>query len=139
MYRRTLPFKTGSFICLCSFSFLVSAATPTEKNIQEILHASDLKKLQSHMKKHQTLSFKKALCEKQIQLKTIPYACYSFTELKPLADTQCQELDIKNVTLPVLKKALLTPLPKSCLKILKAFEKILIYREKDTLLKPFHP
>lgn len=139
MHKRTLSLKTSFFIYLGSFSCLAFPVTPVEKKVREILHASNLKKLQTHIKKHQALSFKKALCEKQIQLKIIPYACYSFSELKTAAKDQCQELDIKNVTLLSLKKALSNPLPKSCRKNLKTFEKILIYRKKDAFLKPFHP
>ena len=139
MPKLMLFLKISFFIYLGSFSYLAFPITPVEKKVQEILHASNLKKLQTHMKKHQALSFNKALCEKQIQLKVIPYVCYSFSELKTVAKDQCQELHIKNVTLLSLKKALSNPLPKSCRKILKSFEKILIYRKKDSFLKPFHP
>ncbi|MCY4512810.1 MAG: hypothetical protein OXB86_03900 [Bdellovibrionales bacterium] len=130
--------KISLFIHLSSFSYLLFSMPSVEMKTQDILHAPNLKKLQAYMKKHKTLSFQKTLCEKQLQLKVIPYACYFFPELKPVADTHCQELGINNVTLSSLKKALSTPLPKSCRKILKAFEKILIYRKKDLLLKPFH-
>ena len=120
-------------ICLYSGMVPFLLFSPlAETMIQGILHAPTLQKLQIHLKKHKALSFQKTLCEKQLQLKAIPYACYSFPELKEVADSHCLELRIKNVTLSSLKKALPFHLSTPCRKHLKNFEKILLYRQKDT-------
>lgn len=116
-------------ICLCLLSPL-----PSETTVHNILHASTPQKLQTHLKKHKALTFEKTLCEKQLKINAIPSACYPFSELKRRADLHCLELEIKDVTLLSLKKALFFQLSTSCRKHLKSFEKILLYRKKDALL-----
>ena len=112
-------------ICLCLLFSPLAGTT-----IHDILHAPTSQRLQTHLKKHRALSFQKTLCEKQLEINAIPYACYPFPELRKVADFHCLELGIKNVTLSSLKKALFFQLSVSCRKHLKNFEKILLYRKK---------
>ena len=107
-----------------------------EAPVQDILHASDLKQLQRLIKKGEERAFEKRLCEKQLRLKAPPDSCYGFPDLRDRADTHCLNLKIQNVSLSSLSKALKTRrLSAICRRRLEFFKKILLYRQKDALLK----
>ena len=119
------------FLCL-SFSAQLSA------KVQEILHAPALSQLQKQMRNHKSQAFQRMLCEKQLLLKILPHACYTFPDLRKEADSLCLELGIQKVTLSSLQKALTKSLSSSCRKHLKNFEKILLYRKKDAFLEDLY-
>ena len=117
-------------------SFSLEKSGQIETSVQDILHASDLKQLQRLIKKGEERAFEKTLCEKQLRLKTPPDSCYGFPDLRDRADTHCLNLKIQNVSLSSLSKALKTrQVSAICRRRLEFFKKILLYRQKDALLK----
>ena len=134
--KRFIPggFPANTYLCPGFIFLCLLFSSAAETTVQDILHAPTLQKLQTRLKKHRILAFQKTLCEKQLLIKAIPYACHPFPELRKAADSHCLELGIKNVTLS-------SPLSTSCRKYLKNFEKILLYRKKDTavLKNPLTP
>ena len=127
----------NSPMCLYLFLCLLFPAQLSAK-VQEILHASTPQQLQLQIKTLSFQAFQRTLCKKQIQLKTLPHACYTLPDLRKAADSLCLELVIQNVTLSSLKKALLKSLSVPCRKHLKNFEKILLYRKKDAFLEDLY-
>lgn len=113
-------------------------STQLSAKVQEILHASTLPGLQQQIRDRKSQAFQRMLCEKQLVLKTPPYACYAFPDLRKAADSLCLELRIQNVTLSSLKRTLTKSLSPSCRKHLKNFKKILLYRKKDAFLEDLY-
>ena len=109
---------------------------PVRDIVRDILHAPNLKRLQLLIKRREEREFQRALCEKQLCLKTPPDSCYGFPDLTGRADFHCLNLKIQNVSLSSLNKALKGGrLSAICRRRLEFFKKILLYRQKDAFLK----
>ena len=116
--------------------FSIEKSGQIEIPVQDLLHAPDLKQLQLLIKKGEERAFQKALCEKQLHLKTPPDSCYGFPDLKDRADTHCLNLKIQSADLPSLNRALKNRhLSAICRGRLEFLKKILLYRQKDALLE----
>ena len=100
--------------------------------LNDILRAKDTKSLEAIVKKQERKAYLELVCKKQKEGKNPPSACY---ELSLPADPWCLDLKIDQLNLEILKEALSSKaLSAPCRKHLEKKQKILLYRQKDSLL-----
>ena len=101
-------------------------------SLDEIFRAKDAKSLRASIKKQERKAYLGLVCKKQKEGQLPPFACY---ELSLPADPWCLDLKIKQLNLEILKEALSSKaLSALCRKHLEKKQKILLYRQKDSLL-----
>ena len=101
-----------------------------EPMIPLILHAKDLKTLQSIIQQEKQRKFLSALCEKQKERSQIPSACYQLRPFSESLDQHCLQIPLKNLQISSIKKALsLKNISARCRKRLQRSLKILNYRK----------
>ncbi len=115
--------------------FCLSTDRGTGLSLETILQASTVEQIQRSLKKEETSTLLRLLCEKEKKEHLVPLSCYKLSKNPSEVDFWCLSLKFSHLKSKNLEKTLkINGLSPACRNHLKKTLRILIYRKKDFLL-----